>query len=83
MIMFKRILYKDYYIISLKRMLFRDINGNLVEINKYDFNNDKAYYQKIMEIKQVFTKLTESKYPNYSTYIINNTLKETANYKNK
>jgi len=81
--MFKRILYKDYYIISLKRMLFRDINGNLVEINKYDFNNDKAYYQKIMEIKQVFTKLTESKYPNYSTYIINNTLKETANYKNK
>ncbi len=64
-------------------MLFRDINGNLVEINKYDFNNDKAYYQKIMEIKQVFTKLTESKYPNYSTYIINNTLKETANYKNK
>ena len=83
MIMFKRILYKDYYIISLKRMLFRNINGNLVEINKYDFNNDKAYYQKIMEIKQVFTKLTESKYPNYSTYIINNTLKETANYKNK
>lgn len=83
MIMFKRILYKDYYIISLKRMLFRDINGNLVEINKYDFNNDKAYYQKIIEIKQVFTKLTESKYPNYSTYIINNTLKETANYKNK
>jgi len=83
MIMFKRILYKDYYIISLKRMLFRDINGNLVEINKYDFNNDKAYYQKIMEIKQVFTKLSESKYPNYSTYIINNTLKETANYKNK
>lgn len=83
MIMFKRILYKDYYIISLKRMLFRNINGNLVEINKYDFNNDKAYYQKIMEIKQVFTKLSESKYPNYSTYIINNTLKETANYKNK
>ncbi len=83
MIMFKRILYKDYYIISIKRMLFRDINGNLVEINKYDFNNDKAYYQKIIEIKQVFTKLTESKYPNYSTYIINNTLKETANYKNK
>jgi len=81
--MFKRILYKDYYIISLKRMLFRNINGNLVEINKYDFNNDKAYYQKIMEIKQVFTKLSESKYPNYSTYIINNTLKETANYKNK
>jgi hypothetical protein len=78
--MFKRILYKDYYIISIKRMLFRDINGNLVEINKYDFKNDKAYYQKIMEIKEVFTKSNKS---GYSTYIINNALKETANYKNK
>jgi hypothetical protein len=65
MIMFKRILYKDYYIISLKRMLFRDINGNLVELNKYDFKNDKAYYQKIMEIKKVFTKSNKNCYSNY------------------
>jgi len=63
--MFKRILYKDYYIISLKRMLFRDINGNLVELNKYDFKNDKAYYQKIMEIKKVFTKSNKNCYSNY------------------
>ena len=70
MILFKRILYKDYYIISLKRMLFRDINGNLVELNKYDFKNDKAYYQKIMEIKNQFTKSNKSGPSNYSAYII-------------
>ena len=48
-------------------MLFRDINGNLVELNKYDFKNDKAYYQKIMEIKKQFTKSNKNC---YSTYII-------------
>jgi len=64
-------------------MLFRDINGDLIIINKHDFNNDKAYYQKIMEIKNQFAKLTKTKYVNYSTYVINNALKETSNYKNK
>ena len=33
-------------------MLFRDINGKLIELNRYDFKNDKLYYQKIMEIKK-------------------------------
>jgi len=51
-------------------MLFRDINGNLVEINKYDFKNDKAYYQKIMEIKNQFTKLNKKEHLNYSNYLI-------------
>ena len=49
-------------------MLFRDSNGNLVELNRYDFKNDKLYYQKIMEIKQLFTKLNKNQ--NYSDYII-------------
>ena len=31
-------------------MLFRSINGNLIEINKYDYKNDQLYYEKIMEI---------------------------------
>ncbi len=64
-------------------MLFRDINGNLVELNKYDFKNDKAYYQKIIDIKKHFTKLTKNNNINYSTYIINNALKETSDNKNK
>jgi len=50
-------------------MLFRDINNNLVEINRHDFKNDKLYYQKIMEIKQLFTKPKDS---NYSNYVIQN-----------
>jgi hypothetical protein len=49
-------------------MLFRDSNGNLIELNRYDFKNDKLYYQKIMEIKQLFTK--SNKDSNYSNYII-------------
>jgi hypothetical protein len=51
-------------------MLFRDVNGNLIELNRYDFKNDKLYYQKIMEIKKQFTKLNKSEYSNYSKYII-------------
>lgn len=49
-------------------MLFRDSNGNLIELNRYDFKNDKLYYQKIMEIKQLFTK--SNKNQNYSDYVI-------------
>jgi hypothetical protein len=33
-------------------MLFRTNNGELIEIKKYNFSNDKLYYQKIMEIKK-------------------------------
>lgn len=35
-------------------MLFRKSNGELVEINRYDYKNDKIYYQTIMEIKKLF-----------------------------
>jgi len=41
-------------------MLFRTITGNLIEINKYDFKNDKLYYQRIMEIKKPFEKIMPS-----------------------
>jgi hypothetical protein len=51
-------------------MLFRDINGKLIELNRYDFINDKLYYQKIIETKTKITKLTESKDSNYSNYVI-------------
>ena len=57
-------------------MLFRDSNGNLIELNRYDFKNDKVYYQKIMEIKKQFTKSNKKEQSNYSNYVINNTLKE-------
>lgn len=31
-------------------MLFRDINGNLHDITKYNYKNDKLYYNKIRNI---------------------------------
>ena len=30
-------------------MLFRTSEGELVEIKKYDFSNDKIYYEKILK----------------------------------
>jgi hypothetical protein len=33
-------------------MLFRSVNGNLIEIKRYDFKTDKLYYEKILEIKK-------------------------------
>jgi hypothetical protein len=51
-------------------MLFRDINGNLIELNRYDFKNDKLYYQKIMEIKKKITKSNKNEQSNYSKYVI-------------
>lgn len=41
-------------------MLFRTITGELIEIKRYDFKNDKLYYEKIMEIKKSFTKLEKT-----------------------
>jgi hypothetical protein len=68
-------------------MLFRDITGKMVELNRYDFKNDKLYYQQIINIKQqYFTKSNNininDNSMNYSNYIINNNLKETFNDKN-
>jgi hypothetical protein len=37
-------------------MLFRTYNGELIEIKKYNYSNDKLYYKKIMEVKQSFSK---------------------------
>ena len=31
-------------------MLFRTNKGELIEVKKYDFPNDKLYYKKLMEI---------------------------------
>lgn len=37
-------------------MLFRTATGELLEISKYNFQNDTFYYKKILEIKTSFTK---------------------------
>jgi hypothetical protein len=46
-------------------MIYRNIEGLLIEINKNNYKNDNLFYKKIMEIKIPF-----SKYPN-----VNNTNK--------
>ncbi len=56
-------------------MIFRCVNGELIEINKYDFKNDKLYYQKIMEIKKQFTKINNNLEINYSTNYSNYLIK--------
>lgn len=37
-------------------MLFRTFDGKFVEIRKYDFKNDKLYYEKIMNIMKIKSK---------------------------
>lgn len=49
-------------------MLFRTNTGQLLELKKYDFPNDKNYYEKIISIKkqlnslQRFPKLVEKRF---------------------
>jgi hypothetical protein len=42
-------------------MLFRTNKGGLIEINKYDFSNDKLYYLKIIEIKKIIKQMSFAK----------------------
>jgi len=45
-------------------MIYRNIHGDIIIINKMDFKNDKLFYKKVMDIKTPFTKLN-----NYQTNI--------------
>lgn len=45
-------------------MIIRNINGDLIKVNKYDYANDMIYYEKIMNIKKEFTKEGEFKSKN-------------------
>ena len=54
-------------------MLFRTMDGKLIEINKYDFKNDKLYYQKIMSL-YYFNSLKKEQFRlNYKTFNNKNT----------
>jgi hypothetical protein len=60
-------------------MLFRTYIGNLVEIKKYDFSNDKLYFEKIMELKIKSSKSSKS---TKSFEKINNSSNNTLKCKN-
>jgi hypothetical protein len=42
-------------------MIFRNSNGDLIEINKYDYPNDQIYYEKVMKLQEEFTKCNFNK----------------------
>jgi hypothetical protein len=39
-------------------MIFRKSDGSLIEINRYEFKNDKIYYQKIIDYVKDIEKNT-------------------------
>jgi hypothetical protein len=39
-------------------MIFRKRDGTIIEINRYEFKNDKIYYQKIMDCVKDIEKNT-------------------------
>jgi hypothetical protein len=41
-------------------MLFRTNKGNLIEIKKISFINDKLYYEKLLEINNPLPKLEKT-----------------------
>jgi len=54
-------------------MIFRDTNGNLITVCRYDFTDDKSYYTQVMRVLGV-TRPSYSKIP-YSEQLIRNVLK--------
>jgi hypothetical protein len=60
-------------------MLFRTNKGELIEINKYDFTNDKLYYGKILEISKPLPKFNLfSKIKNIESIKLNNKFKKNS-----
>jgi|UniRef100_A0A6C0DU84 hypothetical protein len=51
-------------------MLFRNAEGKLVEINRYDYKNDHIYYKKILQLKNLINN--DAKEFNYSKILIQN-----------
>jgi len=63
-------------------MLFRNAEGKLIELNRYDFKNDHIYYKKILHIKNIFNNNNNANSPkdaaaNYSKNLIENAIQMT------
>lgn len=58
-------------------MIFRRTNGELIEINRIDYINDRLYYEKILEVKSA--KLIIENIPSYSSYLIEKQLNIQSN----
>ena len=53
-------------------MLFRNKDGELIELNRYDCKNDNIYYKKILQLKNI--KNNTPKETSYSKYLIQKVL---------
>jgi hypothetical protein len=42
-------------------MLFRNKEGLLVELNRYDYKNDSIYYSKISQLKNLLNTISQEK----------------------
>ena len=60
-------------------MIFRNSNGQLVEINKYDYSNDMIYYEKIMNLQKEFTKYNKNSKKDDKKEIVNHLFNNTGN----
>ena len=60
-------------------MIYRNLDGKLIEINKNDFINNRIFYKKCMELKLPFSKVYEknNEKNKYSTQVISYLLPET------
>ena len=57
-------------------MIFRDTNGNLITVCRYDYPDDKSYYTKVMSLLDIITHRTFSTIIiTYSEQLIRNVLK--------
>ena len=57
-------------------MIFRDTNGNLITVCRYDYPDDKSYYAKVMSLLDIITHRTFSTIIiTYSEQLIRNVLK--------
>ena len=63
-------------------MLFRNRDGSMIILDKYEFKNDELYYKKIMDIKFGKNELLNSTHQNsanYSNGLIDSLLERPAN----
>jgi len=53
-------------------MLFRNSEGNLVELNRYDYTTDHIYYKKILKVKNLLNIVPKE--TTYSNNLIQNVI---------
>jgi hypothetical protein len=69
-------------------MYYRNFDGDLIEITKYDYLTDTQYYEKILKLQLSFAKLNKNnnivlKEKQTNNYIINNMINKELYLLNK